>query len=157
MSSSLRERWRSSMQLGRVVIDLPISGACLTSARGLSQWGRCAKPQSFHPNFGTLNLSTDGSLMVYRGRGDGGQPHLWLRPWDALEATPIRNTDGAHGPAISPDGREVVFVVGTSGSIRVVPLEGGYRGPSPTQPNAAQAGVQRVIGSGMYFWWLICP
>ena len=79
--------------------------------------------QSFHPGRGELDLSTDGSLMVSRGQGDEGQPQLWLRRWDALEATPVRNTDGAHGPSISPDGREVAF--GASGSIRVVPLEGG--------------------------------
>ena len=79
--------------------------------------------QSFHPNFGVLDLSADGSLMVYRGRGDKGQPQLWVRRWDALEATPIRNTDGAFSATISPDGREVVF--GVAGSIRVVPLQGG--------------------------------
>ncbi len=81
--------------------------------------------ESFHPNFGELDLSTDGSLMVYRGRGDEGQSQLWVRRWDALEATPIRNTDrgGAWDPAISPDGREVAFRAGYS--IRVVPLEGG--------------------------------
>ena len=61
--------------------------------------------------------------MVYGGRGDTGQRQLWVRRWDALEATPIRNTDAANAPAISPDGREVAFVL--SGSIRVVPLEGG--------------------------------
>ena len=79
--------------------------------------------QSFHPGRGELDLSTDGSLMVSRGRGDVGQAQLWLRRWDALEATPIRNTDGGNSPAISPDGREVAF--SASGSIRVVPLEGG--------------------------------
>ena len=79
--------------------------------------------QSFHPGRGELDLSTDGSLMVSRGRGDEGQAQLWLRRWDALEATPVRNTDGASYQAISPDGREVAF--GASGSIRVVPLEGG--------------------------------
>ena len=79
--------------------------------------------QSFHPNFGVLDLSADGSLMVYRGRGDKGQPQLWVRRWDALEATPIRNTDGAFSATISPDGREVAF--GVARSIRVVPLEGG--------------------------------
>ena len=79
--------------------------------------------QSFHPGRGELDLSTDGSLMVYRGRGAEGQPQLWMRRWDALEATVIGNTEGAYSPAISPGGREVAF--GASGSIRVVPLQGG--------------------------------
>ena len=81
--------------------------------------------QSFHPTFGELDLSTDGSLMVYKGQGDEGQSQLWVRRWDALEATPIRNTEGAEYPTISPDGGEVVFGTGFPGSIRVVPLEGG--------------------------------
>ena len=83
------------------------------------------EPQSFDPTFGVLDLSTDGSLMVYKGQGDEGQSQVWLRRWDALEATPIRNTEGAEGPVISPDGGEVVFGTGFPGSIRVVPLEGG--------------------------------
>ena len=80
--------------------------------------------QSFHPSRGDFDLSNDGSLLVYRGVGDEGQPQLWARRWDALDATPIRDTDGAGRPAISPDGREVAFNV-SRGVIRVVPLQGG--------------------------------
>ena len=73
---------------------------------------------------GFLDLSPDGSLMVYQGVGDGeSQRQLWARRWNALDATPIRGTDGARIPAISPDGQEVAFDDG--GSIRVVPLRGG--------------------------------
>ena len=61
--------------------------------------------------------------MVYRGVGDEGQPQFWAKRWDALEATPIRDADGANRPAISPDGGEVAFHFGTS--IRVVSLQGG--------------------------------
>ena len=98
--------------------------------------------QSFHPVRGELDLSTDGSLMVSRGQGDEGQPQLWLRRWDALEATPVRNTDGASFQAISPDGREVAFGVGIPGPIRSSRSREGYRGLSPIQASAAQAGVQ---------------
>ena len=41
-----------------------------------------------------------------------------------MDATPIRDTDGARRPAISPDGQEVVFDAG-GGVIRAVPLQGG--------------------------------
>jgi len=63
--------------------------------------------------------------MVYRGVGDEGQPQFWLRQWDALDSTPIRGTDGANAPAISPDAREVAAIAG--GSLQVVPLDGGLR------------------------------
>jgi serine/threonine-protein kinase len=71
----------------------------------------------------TFDLSRDGSLMVYEGPTESGGTQLWLRRWDALGAAPIRETEGATGPAISPDGREVAFARG--GAIRIVPLEGG--------------------------------
>ena len=78
--------------------------------------------QFFNASRGDFDLSSDGSLMVYRGEGDG-VAQLWAKRWDALDATPIRDTDGAFRPAISPDGRQVAFRRGRS--IPVVPLEGG--------------------------------
>ena len=79
--------------------------------------------QFFDPARGDFDLSPDGSLLVYRGLNDQGQAQLWARRWNALDATPIRGTDGGGLPAISPDGQEVAFHEG--GSIRVVPLQGG--------------------------------
>ena len=79
--------------------------------------------QFFNSVRGDLDLSADGSLLVYLGVGDAGTSQLWARRLDALDATPIRDTEGALRPAISPDGQEVAFTVG--GSIRVVPLQGG--------------------------------
>ena len=79
--------------------------------------------QSFRRGAETFDVSRDGSFMVYRGHGDDGRPQLWLRRWDALDAVPIPDATPAGQPAISPDGGEVAFQA--SGSLRVVPLEGG--------------------------------
>ena len=81
----------------------------------------------FHPRGGDLDLSPDGSLMVYRGVGNEGVGQLWTRRWNALDATPVGGTERALYPAISPDGLEVAFTA--SGSIRVVPLQGGISRP----------------------------
>ena len=72
--------------------------------------------QFFDLTRGDFDLSADGSLMVYRGEGDGFA-QLWVRRWDALDATPIPGTDGAFRPAISPDGREVAFYIAGGGAV----------------------------------------
>ena len=79
--------------------------------------------QSIDPTWPDLDLSPDGSLLVYLGGDGAGPPQLWLRRWDELNATPIRGTEDAAHPAISPEGLEVAFDQG--GAIRIVPLQGG--------------------------------
>ena len=81
--------------------------------------------QFFAPDGGNLALSPDGSLLIYVGLADAGQAQLWAGPWDALNATPIRNTEGAAQPVVSPDGREVAVGTLGGGPIRVIPLQGG--------------------------------
>jgi serine/threonine-protein kinase len=67
-------------------------------------------------------LSPDGSMLVYRGPGEAST-QLWVRRWDDPEAYPVRGTDNAFEPAVSPDGREVALNLG--GRIVVLPLTGG--------------------------------
>ena len=79
---------------------------------------------------GEVQLTTDGSSLVYVGPGASGQgSQLWIRRWANLEATPIRGTEGAQSFALSPDGREVTFVVPPGvlvpAPLRVVALDGG--------------------------------
>jgi hypothetical protein len=80
---------------------------------------------------GPIELTSDGSAVVYVGPGEAaGGSQLWIRTFSELEATPIPGTEGARhllggDLAVSPDGREAAFVVGTPGPLRTVPLAGG--------------------------------
>ncbi len=118
--------------------------------------------QSFHPVRGDLDLSDDGTLMVYRRQSETGPPTLWMRSWDALAAVPIRDTEFANLPAISPDGTEVAFTT-NQGVVQVVPLLGGvsrtltedaFCCPAWSPDGAwvyytdADAGISRVSSSG---------
>src|SRR5262249_39919335 len=54
--------------------------------------------------FESLGMSPDGRTLAFTA---GGQ--LWVRPLDALEATNIVNTQGAHDPFWSPDGKSIAY------------------------------------------------
>ena len=72
-----------------------------------------------------VRFTADGSALVYAGPGESGQStQLWIRRWADLDATPIRGTEGAGTFVLSPDGREVAFVLAT-GAVRVAALDGG--------------------------------
>jgi len=82
---------------------------------------RIPEDQFFDPTRGDFDLSSD--VFVYRGVDDDGQSQLFARRLSGREATPIRETRNGWGPAISPNGEEVAFYVGSS--IFVVSLQGG--------------------------------
>ncbi|MCL4813064.1 MAG: protein kinase [Vicinamibacteraceae bacterium] len=50
----------------------------------------------------------DGRALVFVGR-NGGVQQLYVRHLDEAEARPLEGTDGAHVPAVSPDGQWVAF------------------------------------------------
>ncbi len=69
-----------------------------------------------------LIWSPDGQALVFVGRR-GGVQQLYVRRLEAVEARPLSGTEGAQVPAVSPDGRSIVFWAG--GTIKKVPFGGG--------------------------------
>ena len=73
---------------------------------------------------GGVAVSPDGGTVVYSANDDGRR--LYRRDMDALEAVPIRGTDGGRRPFFSPDGVSIGFFTGTERSeLWRVPLTGG--------------------------------
>ncbi|MGD2071220.1 MAG: hypothetical protein PVI57_21305 [Gemmatimonadota bacterium] len=98
---------RPSPSVFRATVALPESQGLLTPQLGSS-----------------LALSPDGSLLVYTGSSATGSWQLWMRPADALEATPIEATQASYAPVFSPDGDRLAYV-GFRGSLQVLDLERG--------------------------------
>ena len=107
--------------------------------------------QFFSPVRGDFDLSSDGSVMVYRGVSDVGQAQLWARRWNALDATPMRDTNGAQRPAISPNGQEVAFTVAGS-VIHVAPLRGGVS-RTLTDSASSTGGLPRWSPDGAWIYF----
>ena len=55
-----------------------------------------------------FDISPDGSMLVYRARGESG-PQLFLRRSDQVEAQLLAGTEGADVPVFSPDGLWIAF------------------------------------------------
>ncbi len=91
-------------------------------------------------------ITPDGSTIIYAGTGPiaavlpgGGQAfpagqfalgvasQLWIRPLNELEGRPLTGTENGWAPAVSPDGKRLVFTVFAENraEIRVAPLAGG--------------------------------
>jgi WD40 repeat protein len=85
---------------------------------------------SFDNSF--LALSPDGRRLAYTVSSKGGQPLLWVRPLDSLEARVLPGTEDARFPFWSPDGRFLAF--GGGGKLRKVDASGG---PAETLCNAS--------------------
>ena len=69
-----------------------------------------------------LALTPDGSTLVYHAEVEG-TPQLFMRRIGELDPTPIRGTELALNPAISPDGTRLVFT--TTTEMKVLSLAGG--------------------------------
>jgi serine/threonine protein kinase/Tol biopolymer transport system component len=69
-----------------------------------------------------LAFSPDGSRLAYSAE-QGGTTRLYLRSLGRLDATPIRDSEGATSAFFSPDSKWIAFAAG--GKLMKVPVEGG--------------------------------
>jgi Tol biopolymer transport system component len=68
-------------------------------------------------------LSPDGQVLAFVGQDRGGGSQLYLRPLEAIQATPLPGTEGARDPFFSPDGQWIGFVA--DGKVKKIAAAGG--------------------------------
>jgi serine/threonine-protein kinase len=78
-------------------------------------------PLSSDPGF---SLSSDGTMLVYRGPGPDG-PALLLRRWSDPQATVLEGTERGWNPSFEPGGERVVFWDPATAALQVVSSRGG--------------------------------
>ena len=132
-ASSRRASW---------TIVAPLAAA-LAIASGIAAWGwlRPTAPiervtrvavalrsgQELRPQYYgfAFDLSPDGGRLAYVGPGATiGTTQIWIRPLDALEATPVANTAGAIGVQWAPDAKSLLVTIQRQVA-EIVALEGG--------------------------------
>jgi serine/threonine-protein kinase len=91
---------------------LPEPGEALISATRNNQGGGAG-----------LDVSPDGSKLVYVIASESGVQRLVFRSIARFEATPIPNTENASTPFFSPDGEWIGFIA--DGRLKKIPVNGG--------------------------------
>jgi len=73
-----------------------------------------------------VNLSRDGTRLVYTSVGGTASVFLGLRMMDQFEGRPLPGTDGGAFPIFSPDGQWIAYGgIDPTGKIRKIPVLGG--------------------------------
>jgi Tol biopolymer transport system component len=72
---------------------------------------------------GPVAVSPDGRSLVVSARGSDGNPVLYVRQLDSLEARRLPGSDGAQYPFWSPDSRSVGFFA--DGKLKKIETDGG--------------------------------
>jgi len=86
------------------------------------RWMQVPTPFLTVASEGTIDISRDGSRLVYIGEQNGTR-QLYLRPLDSREAKPIPGTENALCPFFSPDGQSIGFWADRK--LKKVSLSGG--------------------------------
>jgi Tol biopolymer transport system component len=70
-----------------------------------------------------MALSPDGRRVAFTAGPPGGRSRLWIRPFEAPEAQPLPETEGAFAPFWSPDSRFVGFFA--ERKLKKIDVQGG--------------------------------
>ncbi len=89
---------------------------------------------TFGLGYPALDISPDGSLIVYVGQIEG-TTQLFVRPTDGFDVRALPGTTGAFHPFFSPSGQEIAFFA--DDQLKRVPVEGGDVLVVTDAPNAA--------------------
>jgi serine/threonine protein kinase/Tol biopolymer transport system component len=78
---------------------------------------------SVHTSGGhNVDISPDGTSVVFTGISAAGRVGLWLRRTSDLSPVPIQGTENGTNPRFSPDGQRIAFI--REGDLEVTLLEG---------------------------------
>ncbi len=89
---------------------------------------------TFGLGYPALDISPDGSLIVYVGQIEG-TTQLFVRPTDGFDVRALSGTTGAFHPFFSPDGQEIAFFADEQ--LKRIPVEGGNVSVVTEAPDAA--------------------
>ncbi len=126
-------RWRRTLPWAVAGVSLAVAAAVLSSG-GLRRVDRPATPVRLSADIGgdlsldmgqgpAVNISPDGSLLVFVAKHADEPARLHVRPLNQLQAMAIPGTEDARGPFFSPDGKWIGFFAG--GQLRKVSVTGG--------------------------------
>jgi serine/threonine protein kinase len=105
-------------------------------------------------------ISPDGRVLAFNATDTTGITMIWLRPLDALDASPLPGTEGAERPFWSPDSRFLGFF--TNGRLKKISISGGpaqVLGEAATGADGAwgRDGVILYDGTGTEPLWRFPP
>ena len=115
------------------------------------RWMQVPAPFLTLSSEGTMDISRDGSRLVYVGEQNGTR-QLYLRPLDSREAKPIPGTENALCPFFSPDGQSVAFWADRK--LKKVSLSGGWTPLYNSQFNLWALPLKANWGSD---GWIVFP
>ena len=102
------------------------------------------------PNFGPqIDISPDGTRLVYQDAGDEGGQRLWLWERSQLDSRPLNGTEDATQVAFSSDGERVTYIT-TDRQLKVVAL-GGQPPLTVVDSGLVRAGVDWGNDGFIYF------